>query len=520
MATVLLVLLATCINIAHLLVARGAARRKEIAVRISLGAGRGRLVRQMFAESLVLTAAGSLLGVALAWWGGRYLLLFLPGRLAGRLDVTPDGTVLVFAALIAAASALIFGLVPALRCSAVDPVAGLRADSGGARGRPVLRRALVSAQVAFSVMLIALAGLFGHSLAALRMVDLGFRQQTVITAWLYYPSGWKDSDQEAAWRRFVNETKRLPGVAAASYCSPDVLQIGSRPVGVRVQGSDRSGTVPLGLAGPQFFETLGTRLRLGRDFDANDTAASRKVVVVNEAFVREYLGGTANPLERVLNLAGEDRESRHIVGVVPDIAHQNIRKKALPAIYLPYPQFHDVYGSPAMLVSASVPPAAVISAMRREMAAIGIEVSDPQTVAHRIDESIYQERMLATLSGFFGGLALLLAAIGLYGVVAYGTLQRAGEIGIRMALGAGRAGLIWLVLRDALLLVTIGLAVGLPAALAAGRAVRSILFGIRPADAMAFTLTGLVLLAAGMGAAFVPARRAASMDPMGALRRE
>jgi predicted permease len=519
MATVLLVLLATCTNIAHLLIARGAARRKEIAVRISLGAGRARLVRQMFMESLLLAGTGSLFGVALAWWGSRALLLFVPERLTGSLDVAPDARVLLLAAVLSAMAALFFGLLPAFRSTAVDPVAGLRADSAPRKGRPMLRRALVTAQVAFSVLLVALAGLFGHSLAGLRMVDMGFRQQTVITTWLYYPDGWKDAQQRAAWRRFVAGAKTLSGVAAASYVSPDLLQVGSRPIGVRGPSSGRSGTVPLALAGPQFFQTLGTEVRLGRDFAETDAAASRKIAVVNESFVREYLDGDRNPLERVFTV-GEENEPRHIVGIVPDIAHQDIRRKPLPAIYLPYSQFDDVYGNPAIVVRTSAPPAAVISGLRRQMAAMGLEVSDPQTVEHRVDESIFQERMLAAVSGFFGALALLLAAIGLYGVVAYGTAQRAGEIGIRVALGAQRPHLLWLALRDALVLVCLGLAVGLPAAIAAGRAVRSILFGTGAADAFALSFTALVLLAVGMTAAFVPARRAASMDPMRVLRTE
>ncbi len=520
MAAVLLVLLATCANIAHLLVARGAARQKEIAVRISLGASRGRLVRQALAESLLLAAAGGAMGIGLAWWGARYLLLFIPAWRAGSLDVNPHPAVLAFAVSISVAAAFLFGLVPALRSSAVDPVAGLRSGAGGGKGRPVLRRLLVTAQVAFSVVLVSLAGLFGHSLAAIRMVDMGVRQQSVITCWPRYPRGWTSAQIGAGWRRLVEEANRLPGVLSASYSSPHVLQVGSWPVNVRVPETGREGKTPIELAGPRYFETLGTPLRAGREFDTGDTARSRKVAVVNETFVREYLGGAANPIGRMLTLPDDDPAPRYIAGVVQDIAHRDIRRKPMAAIYVPYSQLEDMYGTPAIVVRAGGPPAAAISALRRELAAVGFEESDPQTVAQLIDESIFQERMLATLSGFFGGLALLLSAIGLYGVVAYGTAQRAGEIGIRMALGAQRPHLLWLVLRDALLLVALGLSAGMPVALAAGRAVSSVLFGIRSADPLALGLTALVMLGAGIAAAFLPARRAASLEPMQALRRE
>jgi predicted permease len=529
MAAVGLVLLAACANLANLLLARGAARRWETALRLSLGATRARLVRQALTESLLLAALGGALGMVFALWGERAILGFLPLEASEPTSAAPDPVVLAFTAAISLLAALLFGLAPAWRSTAVDPAVGLR---GGARlaagGRPVLRRALVVAQVALSVVLVALAGLFGGVLAALRGVDVGFRNQNTIAFQLDFPSTWGRAQRQETLDRFKDRIVRLPGVASVSSAFPGPFEMGTANASIRVPGSAatalESAEVATASIAPRYFETIGTRLLLGREFDRNDTADSRKVAVVDQAFVRTFFPGVSDPVGRALSFDDskpEGGERTYIVGVVNDVRHDGLRAPAKPTVYSPATQ-PVAMGGPTILVRAEAPPGAVTPMLRRELAKLGTAavLTEPQTIRQHIDESIFQERILATLSGFFGLLALLLAAIGLYGVVAYGTAQRAGEIGVRIALGAQKSGLLWMVLRDALSLISLGLLVGLPAAVAAARAVGYALEGAPPAAPTLFAATGAILLAVGTAAAFLPARRAASMHPMRALRSE
>jgi predicted lysophospholipase L1 biosynthesis ABC-type transport system permease subunit len=259
-------------------------------------------------------------------------------------------------------------------------------------------------------------------------------------------------------------------------------------------------------------------LTAGREFERTDTAGARQVAVVNEAFVRQFLPGDSHPLEHVLNMGDQPT---YIAGVVRDIAHEGLREKVAPRVYVPIAQAETGW-EPSILIRAGLPAESLIPAVRREAAHLGAEVgiTEPRTLRQQVDESISHERLLAMLGGFFGFLALALAAVGLYGVVAYGTARRAREIGIRIALGAGRGSVLRMVLSDALLLAAAGLLVGLPAAYAAARQVAALLFGIRPADAISFVITALVLLAIGLAAAFVPARRAARLEPLSVLRQD
>ena len=527
MAAVALVLLAACANVANLLLARGAARHKEIALRFALGATRTRLVRQALTESLLLAVAGSILGLLFAVWGQRAILRFLPESSGGGFAAGLDSVALVFTLGISALSVLLFGLAPALGSTAVDPAAGLRSGARQARGGPVLRRALVVGQVAFSVVLVAMASLFGHSLFALRSVDLGFRNRNVYGFGFGFPRAWKGGIP-AARDRLLAQLESLPGVTSVSFGVPGPFQRGSAVDGIRVPGSDRTAREPAAVAmqsvGPRYFETIGGSLVQGREFDRNDTATSRKVAVVDEAFVRAFLPGEAHPLGRTLSFDDSKLEGGapvFIVGVVRDIRQEGLREQPAPTVYVPSTQMGNPW-PPTMLVRSQLAEPALLTAIYRELNRLGpgAALAEPQTIRQQIDDSIFRERMLATLSGFFGGLALLLAAIGLYGVVAYGTARRAGEIGIRIALGAERGQVLWMVLRDALALVALGLAIGLPVSLAAARTVSSILFGIEPADPLAFLSTAAVLAAIGLAAAFVPALRAATLAPIQVLRHE
>ncbi len=518
MAAVGLVLLAACANVANLLLARGASRSREMAMRFSLGATRARLVTQALTECFLLAGAGCILGIGLAFWGTQQIVGFLPGPPAQGLDAAPDAAVLGFTLGISLLAMLIFGLAPAWRSTAIHPAAALRGGSVQGSRQP-FRRTLVVAQVAFSVVLAVLAGLFARSLAQLRGFDLGFRDRNVIAFRLNFPSSWKLTDRAAAQQRLVSQIESLPGVSLVSYGFPGPFQMGMSNWTIQIPGSPAPATVAVYTVAPYYLKTIGSLPLMGRDLDRNDTAASPKVAVVNQAFVRVFLQGEAHPLGRVLSF--EDDTTR-IVGVVRDIPHQGLREKIAPTVYVPAAQRKSMGGGPTFLVRAQLPPSTLLPAIRRELAKLSPQavLDEPKTLAGAVDDSIFQDRILATLAGCFGGLALLLAAIGLYGVMAYSTAQRAGEFGVRLALGAQRGNVLWLVLRDALVLVTAGLAVGLPASVAASRYVGSVLFEVKPGDAASFGGAAAVLLAAGLAAALLPARRSAGMDPMRALRHE
>ena len=522
MAAVGLVLLASCANVANLLLARGAARRKEIALRISLGAARGRLVRQAFTESLLLALAGAALGVLFALWGTHAILGFLPGGSEDLSLARPDRAALWFTAVVSLVSAVLFGLAPALRSTAVHPAEGLHTAAPAGGRSPGLRRAVVILQVAFSVVLVVLAALFGNSLSTVRAVDLGFRNQAVTAFSLDFPESWKPEDTAIVRRRLITQLEALPGVSLVSYGFPGPFLGGYSSMSVQIPGSPVASQEPRWVSmqniGPRYFEILGSPPRAGREFTRADFTKEPAVAMVNEAFLRQFLPGEPHVLGRLLNLG---KENISIVGVVRDMRHHGLREKVDPTVYLPLP-LDSVHWEPSLLVRSALPPAVLAPAIRAELAKLGPQVSfsEPKTIRQAIDESIYRERLLATLGGFFGLLALALAAIGLYGVVSYGTARRSSEIGIRIALGARRRSVVWIVVRDAALLVAGGLLLGLPLAFAAGRRISTMLTGVPEAGLATLFATAAVLAAVALIAALPPARRAATLDPMRVLRSE
>jgi predicted permease len=533
MAAVGLVLLIACANVANLLIARGAARRHEIAMRFSLGATRLRVVRQWLIESLLLAFLGSALGLAFAIWGARYLLLFLPPGAGESFTVSPDGAVLAFTLGISALSAILFGLAPALRATSLDPAAALK-DGGsqytGRAARAGFRRALVVAQVAFSVVLVVSAGLFAHSLAGLRAINPGFSAQSVATFSLDYPRAWKRVDKEKFRALLLARVRPFPGVAAASYSFPGPYLGGSWSAGIRVPGSARTAKQGVEVneqgVGPAYFQTIGVRPLRGREFDENDMRSARKIAIVNEAFGREFFPGTPDPTGRILSFDDSKKDGgdpTYIVGLVRDILHDGIKSVTKPTVYVPLNQgVMAMEFDPAVLVCAQLPAESLLPMIRRALSQIDPEVAliEPRTLQQRVDDSIFVERAITVLSEFFGAMALLLAGIGIYGVMAYAVARRTAEIGLRIALGAGSAGIQWMVLGDALFLVTLGVAIGLPLAFAAGRVSASLLYGIKANDPLALALTMTLLPAIGFLAAYLPARRAAVISPMEALRHQ
>ena len=522
MAAVGLVLLASCANVANLLLARGAARRKEIALRVSLGAARGRLVRQAFTESLLLALAGAGLGVLFALWGAHAMLGFLPGSADDTSLARPDAAVFGFTAVLSVLSALLFGLAPALRLAAVPPAEGLRAAMPAEGRRPGLRKAVVMLQVAFSVVLVVLASLFGTSLASLRSIDTGIRNESVTAFSLDFPQSWKPAQTAALRRRLIDRLESMPGVSLVSYGFPGPYLGGYSRTSVQIPGVSFASRDPLWVErqsiGPHFFEILGSPPIAGREFMREDFTAEPSAAIVNETFVKQYLRDEPRVLGRLLNLG---KQNLTIVGVVRDMRHQGLEEKPDPTLYLPL-AMDAVEWEPSLLVRSSQPPAALAASLHAELARLGPEVasSEPKTIRQEIDQSIYRERLMATLGGFFGLLALALAAIGLYGVVAYGTARRAREIGIRVALGARRVSVVRTVIADAMLLVAGGLLLGLPLAFFAGRRVSEMLAAVPAASLTTLAVVSAALVAVGLLAAAGPARRAATLDPMRVLRIE
>jgi len=530
MAAVGLVLMIACANVANLLVARGAARRRETALRLSLGASRVRLVRQWLIECLLLALLGCILGLAFAIWGDRYMLLFLPPTAGEHFEVSPNVHVLAFTLGISILSAIMFGLAPALRATSLDPAAALKSGNSPAPGRGPrtgFRRALVIVQVAISVILVGVAGLFLHSLAGLRSINLGFAAPNVLTFSLEYPHGWKNVEKDRFRDRLLMRLASAPGVVSTSYAMPGPYQNGDASASIRVPGSERTAhegaEVSMQYIGPAFFQTIGVRPIEGRELSQADVQSARKVALVNQAFVREFLPGVPDPIGRILSFddsKAEGGEPTYIIGVVHDILHDGLKTQAKPVVYAPFRE--GPFDNPTLLVESGLPTSSLLPVIRRELLALGPQVTavETRTVRERVDDSIFVERMIATLSGFFGGLALSLAAIGIYGLMAYSVTRRTGEIGLRIALGATPKKIRWMVLRDGILLIAGGIAVGLPLALAAGRMSASLLYGIEANDPPVFSITVAVLLGVGALAAFLPARHAAAVEPVKALRAE
>ena len=531
MGMVGMVLLIACANLANLLLARAGARSREVAVRLALGAGRGRLVRQFLTESLLLSLAGAALGVLLAQFASRLLVAWISSSRETRfLDLSPDGRLLAFTGALAIGTGLVFGLAPALRATRLAPQMALKEGARGlteSRRRLGLGRALVTVQVALSLVLLIGAGLFVRSLRLLLAQDLGFRRDHIllVTPDLRGPADAPER-QTAVLAELLGRLRQLPGVRAAARSEVTPIGGGTWQWDVQV---DTAGQGPRGvhcyfnLVSPGFFRTMGTRLVAGRDFDSGDSGSGPLVALVNETAARRLYPG-ANPVgETYGDKAFSHAEVRvQVVGVVEDAKYRTLRDQPPPTIYLPMTQNPAPFaGNGTYELRFGGPLADLVARVKEAVRAADPRIAlDFRLLSTQIDDSLLQERLVARLASFFGVLALVLASIGLYGVVAYGATRRRTEIGIRMALGATRGGVVWLVLRETAALLLVGILLGLGGALAGAGLVRRMLFGLTPGDPA--TVAGAIglLLVVAAAAGYFPARQAAHADPLAALREE
>jgi len=530
LGVVLLVLLIACANVGNLLLARAAARQGEMSVRMALGATRARLVRQLLTESLLLAALGAACGVVLARWVAGALLALVVSPTA-PVHATLNGSVLVFTIAIAFAAGMLFGLAPAVRAGRVDLVTAMK--SGGRAIASSRRRLggaemLVAAQIAVSLVLLVGAGLFARSLLNLQQQTLGFDRDRVLLARLNPRlAGYKPADVASLYRRLYDRLSALPGLRSVTLASYSPLSGSTSKSSATIEGytlkpgeNDGLETV---FVGPSYPDALGMPLVHGRAIGLQDGAGTTLVAMVNEAFGRHYFPNASAIGHRFTYDPHEAGHSFEIVGVVKDARFHDAKDAVEPIAFLALLQDTSQFALSAEIAARTADkPAAVSHAVRQAIADVdrNLPVNDPRPLADQVASTFDTERLAARLVSVFGALALVLACVGLYGVVSQAVARRTSEIGVRMALGADRRDVLWLILKDTLALVAIGLAVGVPAAFGATRLVRSQLFGLGAADPASFTLAIVVLTTVAAGSGLFPARRASRVDPMVALRHE
>ena len=519
-----IVLLICCANVAGLLLARGTARGREIAVRVSLGASRRRVVRQLMTESVVLAGAGAAVGLLVALWAADLVLgIELPVPVTVALDFTPDARVLAFTAAAAVATALLFGLLPALRASRADVATVLKGDASRSfGGRARLQGALVAGQLAMSLLLLVGALLIVRTLRDAAAMDTGFATRNVLLASVEPPAGARDSGSVAALA-LRERVASLPGVRAVTWAANAPLGMeSSNRMGVAVEGYRSAPGEELEFhfnrVGPAYFATLDVPLLRGRDFSEADRPGAPPVVVVNESFARRFWPGE-DALGKRLSVTGPEGPFAEVVGLARDGKYVSLAEAPLPFMYLPALQ------RPAgvvLHVRTAGEPRGLAAAVRREVAraAPGWTVTGVRTMEEHVGESLLPERLAGGVLSLFGALALLLASVGLYGTVAYAVAQRTREIGVRVALGARTSDVMRLVLRRGVHLVVAGLAFGLPLAWGASRAIAAVLPGVRDTDPLALAGASALLALVALAATYLPARRAARVNPMVALRYE
>jgi putative ABC transport system permease protein len=520
-----LVLLIACANLANLILARASARQREMAVRLTLGASRSRLIRQLLAESLLLACLGTLAGAGLAQIVGRVLVAFL-GTHDGQifLQLTPDWRLLGFAAALAILTCVLFGLAPALQASRTDPGAVMKAGGRGstaARDRLLLRRALVVSQVALSLVLLAGALLFVRTFRNLVSLNAGFEQDHLLVVdFDFSPLKLPPASQMAYKRELLARMQSIPGVSSAAETLVVPLSHSGWDNNIDIPRGPQRQDAMFNRVSPGYFRTMETTLLAGRDFNQTDTPGSPRAAIVNEAFARKFMNGT-NPLGTVFNDSGKPDQTYQIIGLVKDTKYYEMREDDLPIAYLSFTQKNGPEEESKLMIRSDEPLTSLISSVKQAASEMNPSLVLTFTVLKtQIREGLLREQLMATLSGFFGALATILAMVGLYGVISYMVVRRRNEIGVRIALGANRYDILVMVLKEAAILLVIGLAIGTGLALAAGTAAASMLYGLKPGDPLTLgaAITGMVAVA--MIASLLPAQRAAAVHPMEALREE
>jgi putative ABC transport system permease protein len=528
LATTGLVLLIACANLANLMLARATAREREVAVRLAIGASRGRVVRQMLAESLLIAAIGAAAGALLAQWLSRFLVNFLTSdNTPIFVDLALDWRIFAFTSVLAVATCLVFGLMPAIRVTGTAPGAAMKAGSRGSsdsRERFGLRRALVVLQVALSLVLVVGALLFVRSLRNLMTVDAGFRQDGLLVVNLdLRKAGIPVERRTALYDDITNRLDTLPGVTAAAQAFIVPVSGNGWNNNIVVDGVRQPDNVNFNSVSAGYFETMGTPMLNGRTFNPQDTAASEKVVVVTEGFARKYFP-KRNPVGQTFQVEegqGQPRPYLHIIGVVKDTKYTDLREPFTPLAFFATSQEREPDSGLQVVLRSAAPLATIAAEVSAAVNSFSPAIiTQFQTMESQVRDSLLRERLMATLSGFFGGLAALIATIGLYGVMSYMVARRKNEIGIRMALGAEGGHVVRMVMREAAVLLAAGVAVGLIIAVLAARTATALLFGLQPGDpsTLAMAAAGLGLVA--MLASLLPALRASRLEPTEALREE
>jgi predicted permease len=522
-----MVLLIACANLANLLLAVAASREREISVRQAIGAGRGRLVRQLLTESLLVSAIGASLAIVVAGWLSRAILRFLPPDAAGavaNLTFRFDPRVLGFTGALTLITCLLFGLAPALRATRTSLTPALKESTGGAGQGRWTSRGLVIGEVALCAILLIGAGLFVQSLWRIRSLDSGFVAEHVLVAGVKGPREYRRAELQSRIDALREQIAVLPGVRASGASQVRPLS------GFAISGMvEAEGHIPapgedadaydLSIS-PGFYVAMGTPLIEGRDFTGRDDANAPRVAIVNESFARQFFPGRS-PMGRRFGIDGPASVgAMEIVGLVRDTRWIGLRRMPTPMYYRPYRQSGAATTTLAFRTTGDL--GALAAALERASHNLDprLSLKDVVPFTEMEDRSLVVERLVAQVSACFGILALLVACVGLYGMLAYGVARRTREIGVRIALGASLGGVQWMVLRESLLLLVAGFALGVPAALALARLVASLLFGLTPADPVNIAASLLVMIAVSLCAAFIPARRAARVDPMVALRYE
>ena len=523
-----MVLLITCVNVANLVLARASHRRPEMALRMALGSGRARLIRQVLTESLLVATAGGALGLVIAWWGGALLVRMIStGDSPVPLDVRPDWPVFGFTAAVSLAGGILFGLVPAIRGTRVDPGPALQRGAHGTTGSSrFLDRVLVAVQVTLSLVLITGTGIFTRTLENLRHVDVGYQRDNILLFSVDAKlAGYPKERAGALYGAILEKVAILPGIQSASvsivrpvddqyYLVDRIRQVDGRalPDGETIK-------VAWNAMSPGYFSTVRTPILMGRDFELRDRGAASGAVIVNESLARQVWPGQ-NPI-------GHRLDGAEIIGVAKDSLYGGAREQPRPVLYRAL--FQGKGGTdPSQWVGAGAlsfelryrSGTGLVDEVRQAVASVdrNVPIFHVKTLRAQTEDSFLRERLLATISSFFGGLALLLASLGLYGLMAYAVARRTAEIGLRMALGARRREIIWLIARETLWLVLAGAVAGIPLAVWLSRYAKALLFGIAAADPVVFATSVAALAGVAVLASFLPVRRASRIDPMVALR--